>query len=283
MASLTDAVGNAWTYTYDLLGRQTSQSDPDTGTSSTTYDALGRIATTKDARQQTVSYKYDTLDRLIGTYDGSSTTDATKQLTGYVYDTLQKGYPTSSTRYVGGSGTGSSAYTTAVTGYNASYQPTGTSVTVPAAEGKLANTYTIGADYTPNVGLLAHTTYNADGGLSAESVGYGYNLQGGLVSSGSGRFTHYLDIAAYSPLGQILQSTYGDTGKQYRTAQTYDDATGRLTTNRVSVQTGTTPLSDTAYGYDQAGNPTTISEAQSNGTGTPSPTPSASATTASTG
>ncbi|MGW4806925.1 RHS repeat-associated core domain-containing protein [Kitasatospora sp. NPDC004272] len=269
VSSLTDAVGNSWTYTYDLLGRQTSQSDPDTGTSSATYDALGRTATTKDARQQTVSYAYDTLDRLIGTYDGPSTTDATKQLTGYVYDTLAKGYPTSSTRYVGGSGTGGSAYTTAVSGYNTAYQPNGTTVTIPAAEGKLAGTYTVGVDYTPNVGLVAHSTFGADGGLPSESVGYGYNLQGGLVSSGSGRFTHYLDIANYSPLGQILQSTYGDAGKQYRTAQTYDDATARLTTNRVSLQTGTTPLSDTTYGYDQAGNPTSVSERQSDGSSTP--------------
>ncbi|MFD7730990.1 polymorphic toxin-type HINT domain-containing protein [Kitasatospora phosalacinea] len=267
LTSVTDAVGNTWTYGYDLLGRKTSQSDPDTGTSTTTYDAVGRVATTTDARQQTLAYKYDTLGRLTGTFDGPSTTDTSKQLTGYVYDTLAKGYPTSSTRYVGG--TGGSAYVQAVTGYNTAYQTTGTTVTIPAAEGKLAGTYTLGADYTPNVGLLAHTNFGADGGLAAESVGYGYNLQGGLVSSGSGRFTHYLDIANYSPLGQILQSTYGDAGKQYRTAQTYDDATGRLTTNRVSTETGTNALSDTTYGYDQTGNITTVSDRQSNGATTP--------------
>ncbi|MFJ5880438.1 polymorphic toxin-type HINT domain-containing protein [Kitasatospora cineracea] len=267
IASLTDAVGNTWSYTYDLLGRQTSKTDPDSGTSTTTYDAMGRVATTTDARQQTLAYKYDALGRLTGTFDGPGTTDTTKQLTGYVYDTLQKGYPTSSTRYVGG--TGGSAYVQAVTGYNTAYQPTGTTVTVPAAEGKLAGTYTLGTDYTPNTGLLANTHFGADGGLSAETVGYGYNLQGELTASGSGQFTHYLDIANYSPLGQILQSTYGDAGRQYRTAQAYDDATGRLATNRVSVENATNPLSDTTYGYDQTGNITTVSDLQSNGATTP--------------
>ncbi|MGW4804852.1 RHS repeat-associated core domain-containing protein [Kitasatospora sp. NPDC004272] len=267
VASLTDATGNTWSYTYDLLGRKTSQTDPDSGTSTTTYDAQGRVATLTDGRGQTLSYGYDTLGRLVGTFDGPSTTDTAKQLTRYVYDTLQKGYPTSATRYVGGAG--GSAYTTAFTGYNTAYQPTGTSVTIPAAEGKLAGTYTLGTDYTPNTGLVAHSTFGADGGLPSESVGYGYNLQGGLVSSGSGRFTHYLDVANYSPLGQVLQSTYGDAGKQYRTAQTYDDTTGRLATSRVSVETGTNALSDTTYGYDQAGKLTTVSDRQSNGATTP--------------
>ncbi|WP_123821480.1 polymorphic toxin-type HINT domain-containing protein [Kitasatospora cineracea] len=267
VTSLTDAVGNAWTFSYDMLGRPTSKTDPDSGTSTTTYDAMGRIATTTDARQKTLAYKYDALGRLTGTFDGPSATDTTKQLTGYVYDTLQKGYPTSSTRYVGG--TGGSAYVQAVTGYNTAYQPTGTTVTIPAAEGKLAGTYTLGTDYTPNTGLLANTYFGADGGLSAETVGYGYNLQGELTASGSGQFTHYLDIANYSPLGQTWQSTYGDAGKQYRTAQAYDDATGRLATNRVSVENATNPLSDTTYGYDQTGNITTVSELQSNGATTP--------------
>ncbi|WP_344553123.1 RHS repeat-associated core domain-containing protein [Kitasatospora saccharophila] len=269
LATVKDTLGNTWSYTYDLQGRAISQSDPDSGTSTTSYDQYGRIASTTDGRGQTLSYAYDQLDRRIGEYAGTSTTDATKQLAGWTYDTLAKGFPASSTRYVGGSGTGGSAYVEEVTGYNTAYQRTGTKVTVPAAEGKLAGSYTLGADYTPNVGLVAHTTFGADGGLPSESVGYGYNLQGGLVSSGSGRFTHYLDVANYSPLGQVLQSTYGDAGKQFRTAQTYDDTTGRLATSRVSVETATNALSDTTYGYDQAGKLTTVSDRQSTGATTP--------------
>ncbi|MFF2629433.1 polymorphic toxin-type HINT domain-containing protein [Kitasatospora griseola] len=269
VTSLTDAVGNTWTTSYDLLGRMYSKTDPGSGTSTITYDTSGRVATTTDARQQTISNKYDTLGRLIGTFDGASTTDPTKQLTGYVYDTLQKGYPTSSTRYIGGSGAGGSAYIQEVTGYNTAYQSAGSKVTIPAAEGKLAGIYSLGARYTPDVGRLDYTDFGADGTLPAESVNYAYDLQNELIMSGSGRFTHYLSSANYSPLGQILQSTYGDAGKQYRTAQTYDDATGRLMTNRVSIETGTNALSDTTYGYDQTGNLTTVSELQSTGASTP--------------
>ncbi|WP_344462360.1 HNH/ENDO VII family nuclease [Kitasatospora kazusensis] len=265
-ATTVDNAGNTWTYTYNLLGQQTAQTDPDSGNSSTTYDQLGRIATTTDGRNQTLSFTYDILSRKTGEYSGTNTTDATKQLTGYTYDTLAKGYPTSATRYIGGSGTGSSAYTQAVTGYNTAYQPTGSTVTIPAAETKLANTYTVGATYSPTVGLLSNTNYNADGGLAAESVGYGYDLQGLQVSSGSGRFTHYLDAAYYSPLGQIEQSTYGNAGSQLSTAQTWDAATGRLTKNSVRLQTATAnPIDYTTYGYDPAGNLTSVTDAQSSG------------------
>ncbi|MFE0464684.1 ricin-type beta-trefoil lectin domain protein [Kitasatospora sp. NPDC058965] len=265
LATVKDTGGNTWSYSYDLTGHQTAQTDPDTGTTRTTYDQLGRTATTTDARGQVLGFTYDVLGRKTGEYAGANTGDQTKQLAGWSYDTLAKGLPTSSTRYVGGSGTGGSAYVQAVTGYDTAYQPTGTTVTLPAAEGGLAGTYTVTSKYTPTTGLLSDTVYGSEGGLPAEDLGYGYNLQGGLVSTGSD-FAPYLDLASYSPLGQIQQSTYGVLGKQLRTAQTYDDATGRPSTNRVSLQTASTnPISATSYTFDQAGNLTASSELQSSG------------------
>ncbi|GAA1948184.1 RHS repeat-associated core domain-containing protein [Kitasatospora viridis] len=265
VATVADTAGNNWSYQYNVLGQRVSQSDPDAGSSSTTYDQLGNVASTTDGRNQTLSYTYDALDRKTGEYAGTNTTDQTQQLAGWTYDSLVKGYPTASTRYVGGSGSTGSAYTQAVSGYNTAYQPTGTTVTIPAAEGKLAGSYSTTSKYTPTVGLLSDTIFGTEGGLPSEDVGYGYNLQGGLVSTGT-MFTPYLDVASYSPLGQVEQSTYGVLGKQLRTAQTYDDATGRLTTNRDSIQPASTnPISSTTYGYDQSGNLTTTSELQSSG------------------
>ncbi|MFE0464911.1 polymorphic toxin-type HINT domain-containing protein, partial [Kitasatospora sp. NPDC058965] len=259
-ATVQDNAGNTWSYTYDLVGRLLSETDPDSGKASTSYDSLGRVASATDARGQTLSYTYDALSRRTGEYSGTSTTDSSKQLAGWSFDTLLKGYPTASTRYANGG-----AYTTAVTGYNNANQPTGTTVTIPTGEGKLAGSYTVGSSYTPNVGMLSGTTYNGDGGLLPETVGYGYNLGGGMVSMGSD-FAPYLDLASYSPVGQVLQSTYGVLGKQLRTAQTYDDATSRLATNRVSLQTATTnPISAFSYAYDQAGDLTGTSELQSSG------------------
>ncbi|MFJ1702331.1 RHS repeat-associated core domain-containing protein [Kitasatospora sp. NPDC088346] len=78
--------------------------------------------------------------------------------------------------------------------------------------------------------------------------------------------TPYVDTTNYSPLGQVLQTTVGPAAKQLRTAQTYDQATGRPATNRVTLQTNTAnPISDVTYGYDQAGNVTAVSDTQSSG------------------
>jgi hypothetical protein len=74
--------------------------------------------------------------------------------------------PASTTRYVGGAG--GSAYVERIDGYDAAYHPTSTTTVIPDAEGALAGTYTSKATYKPVTGLLADTTYNADGGPAAE-------------------------------------------------------------------------------------------------------------------
>ena len=76
----------------------------------------------------------------------------------------------------------------------------------------------------------------------------------------------YVATVNYSPIGEVLQTTVGTPSKQLRTAQTYDQATGRLATNRVTLQTNTAnPISDGTYGYDQAGNITAVSDIRSSG------------------
>ncbi|HEY1916173.1 MAG TPA: hypothetical protein VGH27_11430 [Streptosporangiaceae bacterium] len=79
----------------------------------------------------------------------------------WTYHTLQKGYPTSSTAYT--SGASGPQYVEAITGYDSLYQSTGTSITIPSAEGNLAGTYTTSSVYTPITGLLESTT-GAGGG-----------------------------------------------------------------------------------------------------------------------
>jgi RHS repeat-associated protein len=265
--SIADTAGNTWSYDYDLQGLTKSQTDPDAGTSTYDYDAYGELTSTTDARGQTLSYTYDILGRRIGEYDGPTATPA-KQLAGWTFDTLPdgssaKGLETASTRYVGGHD--GDAYVQRIDSINTAYQPTSVSTIIPDSEGKLAGTYTSTAQYSPNVGELDQTNYGADGGLPAEGIGYGYDLQGLLVASGSDT-TSYLDLALYTPLGQVVQSTFGDYGKQFRTAQTYDTATGRLDTNTVSLQAATNaPIDATTYGYDQAGNLQTVSDVQSTG------------------
>ncbi|MFE1322682.1 polymorphic toxin-type HINT domain-containing protein [Kitasatospora phosalacinea] len=262
--TVKDSAGNTWSYSYDLRGRLLSQTDPDTGTSTTTYDNMGRVATTTDPRGQALSYTYDTLSRRTGEYSGTSTTDSSKLLAEWTYDGTFKGLPDASTRYVGGKN--GSAYVNRIDSYNSVYQPTSLTTVIPAAEGKLAGTYTATNIYTTNIGLLGTTTFGSEGGLPSETVGYGYNKQGGLVSVGSQTTTYLADVL-YSPLGQTLQTTIGDDlTKQLRTAQTWDAATGRLATNKVTLQNNAAnPISNTTYTYDQAGNPTAASDVQSSG------------------
>ncbi|MFE4972105.1 RHS repeat-associated core domain-containing protein [Kitasatospora sp. NPDC056651] len=264
LATVKDSAGNTWNYSYDFRGRRISQTDPGTGTSTTTYDTLGRVASLTDPRQQVLSFTYDTLGRRTGEYSGTSTTDSGKLLAEWTFDGKLKGYPDASTRYVGGKG--GSAYVQRIDSYNATNQPTSTTTVIPAAEGKLAGTYTATSAYTTNAGLLASTTYGTEAGLPAETVGYGYNLQGGITGIGSATTT-YLAGVTYSALGQTLQTTVGDDlTKQLRTAQTWDAATGRLATNRVTLQNNTAnPISNSTLTYDQAGNPTAVSEVQSSG------------------
>jgi RHS repeat-associated protein len=250
---------NTWTYTYNLLGEKTSQTDPYTGRTTYGYDADGNLTSTTDARNKTVLTSYDGLNRKKAEYVGSQI--PANMLSSWTYDTIEKGYPTSSTTYTGG--TSGSAYTQAVTGYTADYRPTGTSVTIPGSEGKLAGIYTTGDTYTSNTAELASTSYSADGGLPAETVDYSYDQNGQLL--GFGGNAAYLDTDSYTALGQLQRTTFGNYGKQLVVTAAYDAATGKLTQNTVNLQPDTGAVDTHDYTYNQAGDVTSVSDAQNTG------------------
>jgi RHS repeat-associated protein len=259
LTGMTDAAGNSWSYGYDLLGRQTSRTDPDAGTSTSTYDNAGQLTTTTDGRGEVLARVYDDLGRLTELHD--DTTSGPLRAS-YVYDTLAKGQLTSSTRHVG-----ANAYTTTVTGYTDQYAPTGTTVTIPAAEGALAGTYTTSATYNVD-GSTATTTPVTAGGLPAETLTYGYN-NAGLPTTLTGA-TSYVASTDYAWDATVSRRLLGTAGKQVRLTDTRDDSTRRLTTRQVDTENQTTPgtfndKSTTEYGYDQAGNVTAVA-GKTNGT-----------------
>ncbi|MEU1513154.1 ricin-type beta-trefoil lectin domain protein [Streptomyces sp. NPDC005811] len=273
--SVKDSAGNTWSYGYDVLGEPTSQTDPNTGTASyDKYDVLGNLLQATDARGQVMSYAYDWDNRLTATYAApwSATPDPAKQQTARVYDTLAKGYPTSSTRYVGGAN--GKAYTEAVTGYNTAYQPLGSTLTIPSADGFPGTTagatvtYTLSSTYTPTVGLLSTTQYQADGGLPAERIGYGYTQQGALDGFGgyinAANTPSYLDGTVHDPFGRVLQTNYGPVGKELATFAQYDATTGRTTQTSSMLQTSATALDVVNYRYDQTGQLTATDDLQNN-------------------
>ncbi|MEZ0070054.1 YD repeat-containing protein, partial [Streptacidiphilus sp. MAP12-20] len=280
--TIADSAGNTWTYQYNLLGQKTSQTDPNTGTSTFgPYDVLGNLQQTTDSRGQTLSYQYDWDNRVTGTYTGAWTTSpsAANQLTGSLYDTLVKGYPTSSTRYVGGAS--GKAYIQAVTGYNTAYQPLGSTLTIPASDGFAAAgqsvapasgtvTYTLASTYTPTIGKLDTTSYQADGNLPAETVNYGYWQTGqlnGFGSSISGA-PAYLGQTGYDPFGRETQANYQTkaSGEQFATTAQYDQTTGALTQTSASLQTLSQALDVVNYRYNQAGEITAVDDLQNNTT-----------------
>jgi RHS repeat-associated protein len=259
LATVTDNARNKWVNTYNLLGEKTAQTDPGTGTTSYGYDPDGNITSTTDARGQTLTYTYDKLNRKTAEYAGVAS--PANELAAWTYDTLAKGEPTTSTAFTGGA-TGS-AYVEAVTGYTATYQPTGTSTTIPAAEGALAGTYTTSSAYTPVTGLLASTTYSADGGLPQEEVDNSYDRAGLLTAMGGN--AAYLDATSYDPLGNVLRTTTGPAGKQLAVTSAYDAGTNRLLQATDSVQTGSAATDTTSYTYNPAGGVTSVSDEQGAG------------------
>jgi RHS repeat-associated protein len=261
-ATVTDAAGNVWKYTYDLRGRKVTDSDPDKGTTSTTYDNADQVLTTTDARGTTLAYTYDVLGRKTGEYSGST---SGTQLAAWTFDTLAsgtvvKGQPATATRYVDGN-----AYTTSVNGYDSRYRSLGTTVTIPAAEGSLAGSYKVSTGYT-DTGLPLLTTYPAVGGLAAETLRYSYDGDGRLQTAQTGLST-LLTAATYSPYDEPLQYTLQSvTGKQVAQTFFYDDATRQLTRSVVDRTVSPLHLADVNYTYDAAGNVTKIADTPVGGT-----------------
>ncbi|MFF2658838.1 restriction endonuclease fold toxin [Kitasatospora sp. NPDC058032] len=256
-AGRTDSSGNTWSYAYDLMGRQVSAIDPDTGTTRTAYNANSQIDHTVDAKGQTLAYSYDLLGRKTGSYNGSVA--PANQLASWSYDTLAKGLPTSSTRYVGGAN--GAAYTKTVTGYDTDYRPLGTSVTIPGAEGPLAGTYTTTNTYSSVNGALASVDIPAAGGLPAETVYYGHTITGLLTSVASLQQAVVAQVT-YDALARPLETTVGTYGSQVVSLQQYDWATGRAINSFVYRQTGSVVTDQTSYTYAPSGRITSINTLQ---------------------
>ena len=261
LASITDAAGNAWSWTYDLLGNQLTATDPDAGTTTNTYDAASQLMTTTDARGKQVSFTYDADGRKTAEYDttGGALETTSDQLAAWTWDTLAKGQLTSSTSYSGGA-----AYTEAVTGYNSYELPSGTQTVIPSAQGALAGTYTQQDSYAPD-GQLTSYTDSAAGGLPAETVTTGYD-SAGEANSLTGTST-YVNSLSYTNLGEPLQYTMGTSSQPAYITESYDSQTRRVTEQ--NTQTGTAQISvdDLHYSYNDVGNVTSEADTPSGATG----------------
>nr|WP_088642333.1 RHS repeat-associated core domain-containing protein [Micromonospora wenchangensis] len=253
LASVADSMNNQWLYEYDLQGRRTRQTDPDTGVTTFTYDAGDRVTSSTDARSKKLAYLYDALGRKRAVYDNAVGGTMRAQ---WVYDTIAKGRLSQSTRFVG-----SAAYQTKVTSYTDQYQPNGIEVVIPTAESNLAGTYTFSNTYNVD-GSVASTGLPSTGGdLPAETLSYTYDSLGQpttMTSLYGAANLSYVVGTTYNALGELNQLTLdtdNTAGGRVLQAFTHELETGRLTGVRVDRDTvAPNTLSDIRYTYDKAGN-----------------------------
>ncbi|MFC4135789.1 RHS repeat domain-containing protein [Hamadaea flava] len=268
LREVTDARGNKWTYTYDLLGRTTRATDPDKGIVTSDYNDAGDLLTSTDARPQSLAFSYDGVGRKTGVFDTSL---QGTQLAKWTYDTAVfasdgvtkvKGYLASSTRYVGGN-----AYTFTARGYSDDYQSTGTTIAIPSVPGeeKIAGSYvytqSFNVDGSPN-----STRFPGAGGLTAELVTYGYDTATGLPKTLTTNYadaTNYVTNTQYTAFGEPSVVTLATAISGAKVAQIglYYDEARRLPVEIVTArETGPSTVSDSHYSYDPAGNVTKIEE-----------------------
>ncbi|WP_405062167.1 hypothetical protein OG474_11110 [Kribbella sp. NBC_01505] len=253
LKTTTDPAGNVWSYKYDLQGRKVQENDPDKGITKFTYDATDQITSTLDANGVKLFVEYDNAGRRIAIHNGAP--DGPR-LSSWTYDTVAPGRPASSTKYVVKDGR-TDEYTTTIVGYSPSGEPTGTSITLPASEGKLAGTYTIGQTYNDDGKIATRTLPKVGdpdaGGMAAETLTYGYNDQG-LVKSLAGQDT-YVRQMSYTPFEDADVLTLGTaSGPFVQQKFEYDSVTRRVNRVVVDKELSPTRVSDTQYQYDPAGN-----------------------------
>ncbi|MEU6493465.1 RHS repeat-associated core domain-containing protein [Streptomyces sp. NPDC046984] len=262
-----DGQGHTWSSQYDLLGRRTSQTDPDTGRSTSTYDNAGQLLTTADARNKTISYTYDELGRKKAEYDttGNADPSPTNEVASWTYDTLKKGKPTSSTRYAdgpSGTGTNGSAYTDEILGYDSHGWVQATQLKIPSAEGALAGTYLHQNRYNLTGTLSSYSDQDPSAvSLPKETVSYTYDAYDRPVGvGGDTNGWAYVSGLTYTEFDEPHQFTYGTSGNFAQQTLNYDDQTHRLTDDTTVTKSGAVIADKATYSYQPSGNVTKIAD-----------------------
>ncbi|MBL0887600.1 polymorphic toxin-type HINT domain-containing protein [Myceligenerans indicum] len=282
MTSVSGPGGGQWTYEHDMGGRQVRATDPEAGVSTTVYDAAGNVARTVNGNgneagatqavvdANTLVHSYDALGRPTQVADGAGlvrsrwTYDETPGVDGQPV----KGLPSSSTRIADGL-----EYTTRVEGYDEALRPTATSVVLPELEGLdglAGRTFTTSTEYRidgsvrqqvlPAIAQLDETGAVAGTVLGKERVTTFYDDAGLPVWMGGGfGWGTYVADSQFTAKGQPqaldLGTTYGAV-----VAYDYEDGTERLSGIRLSREQYDGTDLELAYGYDPAGNITSITD-----------------------
>lgn len=232
LMSVTDALGETTSYTYNLKTNTTTITYPpdaggNVGTATIVYSSAGDVLSSTDPLGHTTTNVYDSNRNL------TSTTDPMGQITSYTYDS--NGNKTSTTYPK----TATSSNTTSTTTYNQYSEPT-------QATDELGNTRYFNYDVnlnpqniTDSLGTVAGYQFSSNGTMQAGAVGVDINAQPSLAT----QFT-------YDAYGNTLTRTdaLGRT-----TSYTYDSLGHKLSSTDPPQNAGQSGAT-TTYAYDPFGN-----------------------------
>ncbi|MFF3844233.1 polymorphic toxin-type HINT domain-containing protein [Streptomyces sp. NPDC002328] len=249
LRKVTAPGGAATTFEYDKRGRQTAVTDPDGGRAETRYDNADNVVESIDPMKRSLFTTYDAGGRPTSLREGS--TSGPKRVE-WTYDTLGKGLPTAQIRYENGL-----EYREEITEYDNAYRVKSTKTVIPAEETGLGGSYEYKYEYTPT-GKLAWVEVPGLGGLVNEKVVFRYNSDDLPIFMGGA--STYLAGVDYSAFGEVLSTDAGPAGKQVHGSYVYDEFTRRLQTATFDRSVNPGRISETRYGYDEAGNVTKITD-----------------------
>ncbi|MGX1976643.1 polymorphic toxin-type HINT domain-containing protein [Streptomyces kronopolitis] len=259
LADVTDPAGNKWAYRYDQLGNQTWSQDPDKGITKAAFDDRGHQVSSEDANGAALATVYDGLGRKTELHDKAPDGPLRAK---WVYDTLTgaKGQLAESTRYVDGK-----AYTSKITQYDPVYRPLRSAIVIPDAEGALAGTYSASTSLYAN-GMPRGRSMSQAGNILGKGWNYSYDDRTMRVTSVYG--TGIRSDATYTLTGKPLTYKIVGSGKPTQVTNTYEWGTQRLSNSRVDRQDVAGVDRSATYGYDPAGNVTSLSDVSRSGTDT---------------
>ncbi|WP_371502316.1 DUF6531 domain-containing protein [Kitasatospora sp. NBC_00374] len=263
LTKATDPLAGVTSYGYDADGQLTSAKDPLGSTITYTYDAAGNRTNIKDAAGNTTASTFDQTGNL------TSVTDPLGNRTAYNYDRNNR--PTALVTARGNAAGATPAAYTWTYGYDANgnrtsvTDPTG-AVTVTAYD-EVNRPVTV----TDPLGNVTATTYSPTNQVltvtdpTTAKATYGYDTLGRLtsVTDALGKATAY----GYDAAGNRISQT---TPLGSRTTWSFD-TDERLTAvvDPRGNATGATPATyTTTFGYDAAGNRTTVKDPLGNTTTT---------------
>ncbi|MEU1585734.1 RHS repeat-associated core domain-containing protein [Micromonospora sp. NPDC005710] len=269
-STVTDTAGNPWTSTFNLLGQVVSMDDPDAGTRTMRYDGAGNVIESTDGRGKAASYTFDKINRRTASFAALASAQSTSnRLAAWVYDndnsaasiTNPIGKLTTATAFRNGA-----EYSTQWINFDSFGNSKGETITIPAVEGALGNTYAFGHTYSTLNGLPYTDTYPARGNLPSETVirSYGGVLDLPTIVGGLAGYSASVDYDAW---GRVTRNLVGLANSGASIVNIYDDHNGRPKQQVVTKTTTTTKdVGKRDYEYDAFGNITKTIDTRSDPT-----------------